>query len=314
MANIQILGANGMLGHVLVEHLRACGHTVVGLERKDFDPFRHSIRPLMEPAQLEWDYIINCIAIIRQRGKWGNGRLRGGWGKYQSVNPSDHFEALTLSGFECDWGPTDDLLYQFSMINAVFPWRLAAECKRRGVKLIHISTPAVFDTKSTETYQAGRFAEFDQTVNTHEHDVYGVTKAWGEPNDCMVLRLSAVGHEKPEAKKLALLEWFKSQEGNENVWGYRNHWWNGMTTGQAARCIHTIIEKNLYVEDQRHIFSPQSTTKYYTLCMIRDHLKLNITVKPMDHRDTIVETLDTKYDLNSKLEIPDFLEQIQRDL
>lgn len=296
-AKVLVLGANGMLGHVLVDHFHQEGHSVVGCGRDEFDPFVDDIDDIMCS---DWDYVINCIAIIRQR-------MKDGWGQYKSVDPNDHM--FIVNGFDCDFGPTDNILYQSSMINASFPWMLASKCKEKGTKMIHISTPAVFNEKNDAGVMSG-FSENDKMVNDHSN-IYSTTKAWGEPSNCMVLRMSAVGHEKPGSKKLALLEWFKAQDGNENVYGYVNHWWNGMTTKQASICIEKIVANDWHVEGKRNMFSPKPISKLDTLVAIRDQLNLNIDIKPYVHEDTVVEILATEYGLNDKLEIPNFLEQVK---
>lgn len=305
MARVLVLGSDGMLGHVLVEHLRIAGHDVVGWNRESFDVFKH------DPVSIgsDWDYVINCIAITKQRERWG---------RFVKQRTGDG-DVLTIGGGmdiaeSCFPRHKVDTSYQATMINAAFPWRLASTCKWYGIKFIHISSPAVFEPTTQ-----GLYVESDCKIDGHTSwdDMYATTKAWGEPNDCMTLRLSIVGHEKSNSKKLSLLEWFKGEATKKEttqVWGFTNHWWNGMTTKQVARCVHLIIENNWYTEGPRHIFSPRPITKLDTLCAIRDHLKLDIKIEPLEHEKTVVETLETQYGLNAQLNIPDFIEQVRLDL
>lgn len=276
---VLVLGSGGMLGHVVVEHLKETtanikvgGMFVFGADRNYFDVLRHP--PNMTLDDYKWDYVINCIAMTRQR-----------------IN--------------------DDNKYEAAMINAAFPWRLAASCKARGIKLIHISTPGVFDTlERPGAYEPGAFTESDITYN--DDDTYSQTKLWGESPQCMNLRLSIIGHE-IGYKKYGLVEWLKASEG-QTVNGFVNHYWNGMTTKQAARCIEQIISRKLYTEGVRHIYSSTPISKYATLLAIRDKLNLNVEILQHEHPHRVIETLATEYDLNAKLEIPSVTKQIREDL
>jgi dTDP-4-dehydrorhamnose reductase len=134
------------------------------------------------------------------------------------------------------------------LVNGLFPRLLADHCEARGVRAIHVSTDCVFDGT------AGPYVETDPPTAT---DLYGRSKAWGEPRNCLVIRTSIFG---PELRNFyLLLSWFLAQ--SDECRGFTNHLWNGMTTLQLARCIETILEKGLHENRVQHLFSetPPST-------------------------------------------------------
>ena len=56
-----ILGDRGMLGHMLSRYLGAMGVTVLTLDGRWSDKFKHNIK------QIKCDYLINCIAALPQK-------------------------------------------------------------------------------------------------------------------------------------------------------------------------------------------------------------------------------------------------------
>ncbi len=132
------------------------------------------------------------------------------------------------------------------MINSIFPRVLADRCEENSVRLIHVSTDCVFDGVS------GLHTE-DEAASAA--DLYGRSKALGEPRNCLVLRGSFVG---PEHKNhYSLMSWFLAQNGT--VHGYANHLWNGITSFEFARAIDAIIRHGLHENGIRHVFGEDTT-------------------------------------------------------
>ena len=48
----------------------------------------------------------------------------------------------------------------------------------------------------------------------------------------------------------------------QEINGYTNHFWNGVTCLQLSKIINNIIYYNKYWKGVRHIFSPRSVSKY----------------------------------------------------
>ena len=144
-------------------------------------------------------------------------------------------------------GPLTD----FYLINGLFPRVLADHCQSMGIPLIHVSTDCVF---------SGESGPYDETDTPSATDLYGRSKALGEPKNCMVIRTSFIGPEM--ANFYSLLCWFLNR--TEDVGGFTNHLWNGMTTLQFADIIDQIMKKDLFDHGLYHVFG-EDTTKYELL-------------------------------------------------
>src|SRR3989344_884617 len=144
------------------------------------------------------------------------------------------------------------------MVNGVFPHILAKFKDEVGCNVIHITTDCVFSGKK------GLYIESD------EHDCvddYGKSKSLGENENLTNIRTSIIGEEK--SNKRSLLEWVLSNKG-KTLDGYENHIWSGVTCLELAKLIDSVIEGNTYWEGVRHIFSPDTISKYELVSMIND--------------------------------------------
>jgi len=125
MAKILVLGKTGMLGSMVYEHLKQSSkHTVVGTVReekytgkketiKQFDVKKFLKKQDDFLYLLNFDYIINCIGIIKPHCK--------------DTDPIGVENAIT--------------------VNALFPHMLSDYCKDFSVKIIQITTDCVFSGK-----------------------------------------------------------------------------------------------------------------------------------------------------------------------
>ena len=90
-------------------------------------------------------------------------------------------------------------------------------------------------------------------------DIYGTTKSLGESQKSTIIRTSIIGEELTGQN--SLLEWIKSNK-NKTINGFANHYWNGVTCLTLSKIIKSIIDKKDYWTGVRHIFSPNTVTKY----------------------------------------------------
>ena len=157
----------------------------------------------------------------------------------------------------------EDLL-DMVKINSLFP----LELRRWHERVVHISTDCVFSGKNAP-YFAGDIP--DATDN------YGMTKIMGEKAG-LVIRTSFIGEEKKN--KLSLLEWCKSKKG-EQVQGYINHIWSGVTALTLARFIAERIKSDQDWDEMIQVTSPP-ISKYELICQISEVYKLNLKVKPVE--------------------------------
>lgn len=111
---ILILGKNGMLGSMVYDYLvKQSDFEVDGTTREQFDADKFLIDPTHYAFLLEYDYIINCIGVIKPFCK--------------DDDPKGVVNAIK--------------------INALFPHKLLEFCKDSKVKIIQIATDCVFSGK-----------------------------------------------------------------------------------------------------------------------------------------------------------------------
>ncbi|GHV82961.1 NAD(P)-dependent oxidoreductase [Spirochaetia bacterium] len=166
-------------------------------------------------------------------------------------------------------------------VNSLFPHKLA-KC---GIKIIQIATDCVYDGVK------GNYIETDLHNPT---DVYGKTKSLGEINaeNFMNLRCSIFGRE--IKNKLSNLEWFLSQPKNGKVYGYKNHFWNGVSVLAFAKICRGIINNDFWFSGLQHVvasdcMSKADLLKYYGIVFNRK----DITITNIDASQSINRTINT---------------------
>lgn len=89
-------------------------------------------------------------------------------------------------------------------VNSLFPHQLYEICKKRKIRLIHISTDCVF---------SGRKGNYQENDVPDAEDIYGKTKYLGEVSGegSLTIRTSLIGRELETSKNL--VEWFLSNQG-----------------------------------------------------------------------------------------------------
>lgn len=164
----------------------------------------------------------------------------------------------------------------FLQVNSLFPHRMADAADAVGARFIHITTDCAFDG------QAGLYYE-DAPRNAQ--DLYGRSKALGEPANCLTLRTSIIG---PERRNFySLVCWVLAQDGPVN--GYMNHQWNGVTTLELSRVIAKVVSDNLWERGLFHLYG-EDVTKFDLIQRIARAWGKTLEVKPYctpadrDHR------------------------------
>lgn len=204
---VMVLGAAGMLGHMMVRVLAqspalqvtaVCRSTTdasdqrvqqcTGIDALDVD----ALAGVLNTARP--DVVINCVGLVKQR--------------------SDANDPLVVLP-----------------VNALLPHRLARLCALADARLIHFSTDCVF---------SGMRGAYRESDLPDASDLYGRSKLLGEVSDMpnsLTLRVSIVG---PELRgSQGLLGWFLSQQGQVN--GYRNAVFTGFTTLELSRVVRDYL-------------------------------------------------------------------------
>lgn len=184
-------------------------------------------------------------------------------------------------------------------VNCIFPRNLVKLSATTGIKCIHITTDCAFSGSK------GNYNELDVF---DVEDMYGTSKIAGESTEIMTLRTSIIGEEKNRSR--SLLEWAKSNKGQE-VNGYANHFWNGVTTHYLSAVMEKIIGDNLYTKGLFHMHSPDVVSKYELLRIMSDAFHLDLKVNKADGPGFCDRSLSSVYDLSSRLVTKTIREQVE---
>jgi len=255
---------------------------------------------------------------------------KGMLGRYVSKYLNDHFDVINLSREDIDASKIreDELHAKFHnlglkkddviincigtikpmvdslgdlnavQVNSVFPRILSNVCEKMRLKLIHPTTDCVY---------SGFKGKYNEEDNYDVHDVYGMSKALGEPKNCTVIRTSIIGEE--VGQKRSLVEWVKSSYG-KTVMGFTNHFWNGVTCLQFAKICEKIIKTNNFWIGTKHIHSNTLSKKELveTISKVYD---LKITVTPKETEVGCDRSLSTiNKEVLDSFNVPSLEEQI----
>lgn len=203
---VLILGATGMLGHVVFSQLAAAGLEVFGTVRDRSEAARWFAPELLDRCLdrvevFNFDSLIQALAAARPQ---------------VVINCIGIVKQASLAKDPCT------SIY----VNALLPHRLALACRLAGARLIHLSTDCVFDGSR------GNYREDDPAS---AQDLYGRSKALGEvtAEGCLTIRTSIIGHEL--RGKLGLIEWFLAQE--KGVRGFTRVIFSGFPTVSLAKIM-----------------------------------------------------------------------------
>lgn len=166
----------------------------------------------------------------------------------------------------------------YRSINEEFPHELAQVCTEKGSFLIHLSTNCVFENGPS-----------NEVKQPDASDMYGASKARGEPRSALVIRTSIIGPE-PYGPYVSLLEWFL--HSSSPVRGFTNHTWNGVTTLELAKALAKLVQEPLesYI---LHLFSPVSVSKYQLLLDIQRIYGVSTQIHPFATECDVNTTLSS---------------------
>lgn len=168
-------------------------------------------------------------------------------------------------------------------INSIFPNILYNICNIYKAKMIQPTTDCVFSGEK------GLYTENDIPDSK---EIYSISKILGENINCTVIRTSIIGYE--ISNKHSLLEWVISNNNN-NINGWDNYKWNGITCLEYSKIVKKIIDNNLFWNGIKHIYSPNIVSKYELINLIIKNFNLNINLNKISIDNNIDRTLDSKY-------------------
>jgi dTDP-4-dehydrorhamnose reductase len=223
---VLVLGGSGFLGSQFGFSIDQRGWEGVSLSRREPRgyagwEFLHNPNDLARMLDgEEWDVILNCVAMASHEA--------------------------------CEENPG-----QAHFVNSVLPGNWAEECRRRGVRFVHISTDAVFSGMSSEPYR-----EESPATPTSQ---YGLTKREGELRvldafpEALVIRTNFFGWS--ETGTTGILDFFYGnlRAGIPTV-GFTDYVTSSIYSGDLADILWTCVERQ--VSGILHISSSTPLSKF----------------------------------------------------
>jgi len=244
---VLIIGATGMMGHVLFDVARHQPDFEVYATVRRSDErtqaflridagrlFACDLRREIDPdLYCAPEVVVNCAGVVRHL----------------------HFQNSTV-----------DLI----KVDALAPHILAEYCDRRGARLIQLSTDCVF---------SGRRGNYGEDDLPDPPDLHGRMKVLGEVmhEPHITLRTSFIGHERFRESGYFLLDWFLAQRGE--VRGFTHARWSGLTTLEFARVLVELIRQP-EVTGLLHVHG-ETLSKYDLLCLAQSvYGKTDVVIRP----------------------------------
>jgi dTDP-4-dehydrorhamnose reductase len=239
--NVVVLGADGMLGNAMYKYLNQSNIKTFGTSRKK------------APEYYFFDadcFNNNIFKKLLKKFKPDYIINCIGYIRPKNESPEEFKKAL--------------------MVNSVFPQKLSLACLKFGIKLIHFSTDCVF---------SGNDGPYTRQDIPDELNIYGLSKFLGETRELpnVTIRTSIIGRELSNNRNL--LDWFLGVS-EKKVNGYKNVFWNGISTITAAKIVKTIIDKNIEFKKPLIQITSNKVSKYDLLCSFKNIFKKDIIIKP----------------------------------
>ena len=246
--HILVLGASGMLGHMLVRVL-APHHEVRGTTLGNFD------HKSLLARVLKRDYWVDCVDIR----DWVALEMT-----ISATNPDVVINCVGVIKQKMETSNVMDAI----CINSLAPHKLAQLCDSKGIKLIHFSTDCVFE---------GTPGLKRPSDTPNATDLYGTTKRLGEVTygQTLTIRTGFVGRQLSGSE--GLFEWLWSQRGRP-VNGFKNAIYSGLTTMALSRVVQDIIEKHPNLAGLHQIASTP-INKFDLINKLNNRLALNLSVE-----------------------------------
>jgi dTDP-4-dehydrorhamnose reductase len=243
-----VLGVTGMLGHKLLQRLRA-EHEIAGTIR--------------EPAA-----DANLLRILSGTKLYPEVHADDLWSIERAIDDWGAQVVLNCMGIVKQVKAASDPITSIA-INSLLPHQLAQLTASRGAKLIHFSTDCVF---------SGRRGNYTEDDVPDPVDLYGRSKLLGEVagHGALTLRTSIVGREL--RGHFGLIDWFLSQRG-PRIKGYVRALYSGLTTIAAADLVARLVRDHPDVEGLWHV-SADPISKFDLLQIVKRVYGLDIDIAP----------------------------------
>lgn len=276
---ILILGANGTLGHKLLQTGNKLKYPVYGTVRK--------FNPVLKKLGIFRKQLFCRIDIEKDRGVKD----------LDKIITNEKFNTIVNCIGTIPQKTKDPVKTIYC--NSLFPHIIAKICSKNKSRLIHISTDCVFSGKK------GTYTENDEP---NPIDLYGKSKELGEIyyGGHLTIRTSFIGRE-ISGKKAGLFEWFLSQSGEIN--GFSKAIWSGLTTSFLSRVIYRLIQDFPDLKGLVHIAN-QPIDKYSLLLLCKKSFNKDIIINK-DYEFKCNRSLKMSRVLKDKINIPSYEKMIE---
>ncbi len=275
-ANVLVLGASGMLGSMVTDSLSHDENMSVAATMRSPELIKKARSRInnVEWRAFEVTDKVQTVNKLKELGRpdWVVNAV-GVIKPYANDSKPDEVERAILA-------------------NAAFPHWLSRTFDQS--RILQIATDCVYSGTN------GNYVESDK----HDAlDVYGKTKSLGEvlSSNTIILRCSIVG---PEPKSyVSLLEWFRRQPRKENICGFTNHLWNGVTTLHFANICRGIIRNDIPPSFIQHVVPENNITKHALLrCFAQCYNRGDVEISPAEAPTVVDRRLATEnHDRNTIL-------------
>jgi dTDP-4-dehydrorhamnose reductase len=171
--------------------------------------------------------------------------------------------------------------------NTILPLELNRTLKKSHF-LIHPSTDCVF--------AGNQIAPYNVDDKPDAQDVYGWSKSLGEialsnRENTLIFRVSIIGPDIYSSK--GLLSWFLNYNDSSELYGFSNHYWNGITTLEWCERLNHLVESDeLYLFKTKNNLLQFGTFKKYSklqmLQIFKSVFNKNITIVEKNEGSRIV--------------------------
>lgn len=275
-----VLGATGMLGHKLMQVLSR-RYEVTGTVRGNVSDYAN--HPVLSELNIVGNIRTDDLAGIQQM--------------IDRINPDIIINCI---GIVKQLPEAHDPLQSIA-INALFPHQLVKICRKKNMRLLHMSTDCVF---------SGFKGNYTENDLSDAEDLYGKTKFLGEidyPN-CLTIRTSIIGRELNTTH--GLIEWFMSQE-KMTVFGYKKAIFSGLTTLALSEIISKIISDYPALQGVRQVAS-KPISKYDLLELVKNTYGMNIIIKPDESVINDRSLNPEKFEKETNIKIPSWENMIDQ--
>jgi dTDP-4-dehydrorhamnose reductase len=172
-------------------------------------------------------------------------------------------------------------------INSEFPRALAMAVLEKDVRIIQVGTDCIF---------SGSRGSYNENFLADPIDVYGRTKLEGEQisKNVMTLRVSVIGRE--HKSHIELMDWVLGTKSGEVLNGFKNHFWNGVTTLHLARVIEGIVSNDLFRPGTFHLVPQDKISKSRLIALIASFGdRKDIRIREFEGSTYVDRTLTTDF-------------------